>query len=587
MAMDMDDLMELAFELHQRGRLDEAGSVCREVLAREPDDFDALHLLGLIEIHRGRSATAVELIERAVAIDPDVAFAQASLGVALHNVNRTVEALARLDRALALAPDSVEVLVNRGNILRALKRPEDALASYDRAVQLAPGLADASLNRGNALRDLRRHAEALAAYEHTLALEPNHAVALCNAALALVALNRPLEALQSAERALAVKADYPEALSTRGSAHYKLGQWEQALECHDRALALKPDYADASLLRGNALKALKRLGEALTSYDKAIALKPDYADAYLNKSLALLVSGDFAAGWPLHEYRWKTTEAPPQSAFLQSPWLGAESVAGKTVLLHSEQGLGDSIQFCRYAKLVAALGGKVLLRVPRPLVSLFRDLDGVSQLLTEGDAIPHFDYHCPLLSLPLAFQTTLETIPAAASYLRAEPAKVRSWQKKLGEQSKPRIAIVWSGSAAHSNDRNRSLTLAEIAPLLSPDYQWLSLQRDVREVDQEGLSRTRHLLHAGGELQDFSDTAALCELMNVVISVDTGVAHLAGALGKPVWILLPFEPDWRWLLDREDSPWYPTARLYRQPRSGDWHSVFEKAREDLALLFRP
>jgi hypothetical protein len=238
--------------------------------------------------------------------------------------------------------------------------------------------------------------------------------------------------------------------------------------------------------------------------------------------------------------------------------------------------LGDSIQFCRYAKLVAARGAKVVLGVQKPLTSLLRDLEGVSQLVTEGDALPYFDYHCPLLSLPLAFQTRLETIPAAASYLRADSAKVREWRQKLGEQTKPRIGIVWSGSSEHRNDRKRSIPLTKFVKLLSGDAEFISLQKDVRAADQSVLNAHQHIRHVGDQLNEFADTAAVVELLDAVITVDTAVAHLAGALGVPVWILLPFNPDWRWLLDRGDSPWYPTARLFRQPAVGDWDSVIER-----------
>jgi len=275
-----------------------------------------------------------------------------------------------------------------------------------------------------------------------------------------------------------------------------------------------------------------------------------------------------------------------QRKFTQLQWLGRESIAAKTILLHSEQGLGDTIQFCRYAKQVAALGASVILEVQQPLLGLLRSLDGVTTLLQKGSVLPPFDLHCPLMSLPLAMQARIDNIPSAQGYLKADAAKVAEWQTRLGAKTRPRIGLVWSGNHLHKNDQNRSIPLTEFAQLLSDDFEFVCLQKDVKPADQETMAAHPEIRRFGAELNDFSDTAALCELLDLVISVDTSVAHLAGALGRPVWILLPFNPDWRWMLEREDTPWYASARLYRGDRLAGWSDIVTKVRVDLKQVLK-
>ena len=317
-----------------------------------------------------------------------------------------------------------------------------------------------------------------------------------------------------------------------------------------------------------------------------LALKPGYAEACWNKSLALLVTGDFKPGWELYEWRWKaeTLTTVYERLFSQPLWLGKDPLAGKTILLHSEQGMGDTIQFCRYARLVAGLGARVILEIDASLVGLFQNLEGADLVIARGTPLPPFDCHCPLMSLPLAFRTDLETIPAAVPYLEVGKDRLAKWGARLGEKRAPRVGLVWSGRVLHKNDHNRSLGLAELISHLPAGCQYLSLQKEIRDMDRPVLASHGGILHFEDELVDFGDTAALCELMDVVVSVDTSVAHLAGALGRPVWILLPYMPDWRWLLDRADSPWYPSARLYRQERTGEWSGVLERVQADLLAL---
>ena len=375
------------------------------------------------------------------------------------------------------------------------------------------------------------------------------------------------------------------ALQLMGAFYLQTKNHLQAIDLLSQAIAINPSFAPCYYNRGNALQELKRLDEALASYDQAIRIKPDYADAYWNKSLALLLDGQFTQGWQEYEWRWKSKQITEKigavRAFTQPLWLGEQSFQDKTILLYGEQGLGDTIQFCRYADLVSKLGAKVILEVQPALVPLLKDLEGVSQIIAKGTMLPEFDYQCPLLSLPLAFKTVLETIPSSAQYIQSDNIKVSTWRAKLGEKTKLRVGIVWSGSTGHKNDHNRSLTLAQIVSHLPSQYQYICLQKELREIDKLVLSNNPHIQFYGDDLKDFTDTAALCELMDVVISVDTSVAHLAGALGKPTWVLLPYAPDWRWLLDRVDSPWYPSATLYRQEKAGDWDRVLDRVKADL------
>ena len=364
------------------------------------------------------------------------------------------------------------------------------------------------------------------------------------------------------------------AIMLSGVLTFQLGQFELSLNLLSRAISLKPDYAMALYNRGNVLTEIKRFDEAMADYDKAISLKPDYAEAHWNKSLQLLLRGEFASGWELYEWRWKRTQLSlPIREFEQPLWLGKEDLHGKTILLHWEQGLGDTIQFSRYVQEVANLGCKTILEVQKHLFELMKGIEGVDELIPNGADLPPFDFYCPLMSLPLALGTTLETIPSPISYIKSTDDKLAKWSDRLRPKSKPRVGIVWSGSSVHKNDHNRSIALEQILGAVPEGYHLVSLQKEVRENDLDVLEQSKQIQHFGAELDDFTDTAALCELMDVIVSVDTSVAHLAGAMGKPVNLLLPYDPDFRWLLNRGDSPWYPSITLFRQGPERLWEPV--------------
>jgi tetratricopeptide (TPR) repeat protein len=567
--------------LHRQGRLADAERCYGEVLQRQPNHFDALHLLGVIARQTRRTGRGVELIKKAIGLNPNVAAAHSNLGNALMELKRPVEALASYDKAIALKPDVAEAHNNRGNALMDLKRPAEALASYDKAIALKPDYAWAHNNRGNALKNLKRLAEALASYDWAIALKPEIAEAHYNRGNALRDLKRPAEALASYDKAIVLKPEYAAAHNNRGNALKDLQRPAEALASYDNAIALKPDVAETHNNRGNALKNLRGPAEALASYDKAIALKPDYADAHWNQSLCLLLMGHLEQG--LRQYEWRKKKLNPTvvRSYPKPVWLGEENIAGKTLFIYWEQGLGDTIQFCRYAKLVEARGAKVIMSVQQPLYGLLKQISPTILILKPNEEPMDFDYHCPLLSLPLALGTTLETIPAEQQYLKSDEERRSVWSARLPPKTKPRIGVVWSGSTTNKRDPYRSMELQQFITIFNPNADWICLQKEIREKDFAILRQSGRIAFFGDDLRDFGDTAALLDLVDLVITIDTSIAHLAGAVGKPVWILLPYDPDWRWLLDRNDSPWYPSARLFRQQQIGNWATVTDQVKNEL------
>ena len=503
--------------------------------------------------------------------------------IALHQNGDLPAAAALYLEILAVAPDHFDALHLLG--VYALQTG-DLPAAYDlleRAVALKPDDATAQMHFAHALQRQGLFERALRTYRHAVALAPNDAMALTNYANLLLEMKRHPEALPLLERAVQLAPDYAEAYNNLGSALVDLRRYDEALVCIERALELDPDYMVAHYNRGNALQSLRRIDAALRSYERALALAPGDVDANVNAGICKLLSGALEQGWPQYEWRWrKPSYQTRMSAFEQPWWRGETALRDTTLLLHAEQGYGDTLQLCRYAALLAEQGARVLLRVQPALKTLLAGLPGVQQVLSEADPLPAFDLHCPLMSLPLAMRTSLATIPSGAAYVHADPARVEDWGRRLGPATRPRIGLAWSGNANHDNDRQRSIPLAQLRALLTADADFFSLQKDPRAVDRIVLANDERLHDHAAQLTDFADTAALLAHMDLVISVDTSVAHLAGAMGKPVWILLPFVPDWRWLLERDDSPWYPSARLFRQSRDGNWDGALADLARALA-----
>jgi tetratricopeptide (TPR) repeat protein len=539
-------LMQDAVELYRRGQPDQAEELFLRALKKAPDHPDAYYFLALIRMNRGKPDDALRLLAKATKSNPRFAEAHFLTGSILNALNRPLDALPAYQRALAIDANHVNALNHLGNTLRLLRKPEDAIAAFDKAIALAPDFAEIYSNKGAALADLKRLPEALACYDRALALNPNLAEAHSNRGAALLILSRP----------------------------------EEALECFDRALALNPNYPEAINNRGSALQDLNRHHEALTWHHKALGFSPNNAIAHLCVATAHLALGDYEIGWREYEWRWGTADLVPFRRDLRRPqWRGDEALDGKTILLHAEQGYGDMVQFARYVPLVAERGADVVIEAPRALTALLETLAGKPRIIGRGDKLPAFDLHCPLLSLPLAFATRVDAIPAATPYLSAPADRLARWTDRLAGHAGRKIGLAWSG---RPHPRNRSVPLAALKPLLSlPDTQFVSLQQELPAQDLDLIAAQPNLLHFGAEITDFADTAALIAALDLVITIDTSVAHLAGAMGKPVWVLLLYGADFRWLVEREDSPWYPTAKLFRQRAVGDWAGVVARVSDAL------
>ena len=580
----LDALCNRGGALRALGRLDDALDTYDRALMVDPHSFESWFNRGLVLREMRRAADALHCFDRANAIRPGVAAIMAERGRTLAELDRLNEALAAFNDAIAADPARLDALCDSAAVLERLGRADEALARCERVLARDPDHVRALAGRGNALLQLERHNDALDSYERALALEPRSADTLCNRGTVLRDLQRFDAALASYEAALALDADFAEAWTNRGNVLRDLHRYDDALASLDRALALRADVATHWLARGNLLADLGQVDDALAAYDRAIALQPDFAGAHCARASLLLMEGDFAHGWRAYEWRLREAQfARHARPFTQPVWRGDEPLDGKTILIHAEPGVDDTLQFCRYVPLVKALGARVVVEAPVELKALFATLDGIDVLVARGDPLPPFDLHCPLLSLPLEFRTDLASIPAGVPYLRADPARVAHWRARLGAADRPRIGLVWAGNPLHVNDRNRSVTLADLVPLLDERYEWISLQKVIRDEDRAALDASA-IRFVGDELTDFAETAALVDAMDAVISVDTSVAHLAGALGRPLAVMLPHTPDFRWLLDRDDSPWYPGARLFRQPEGGQWAPVVERMRDALPAL---
>lgn len=573
--------------LQELNRFDDALRSYDQAISLQAGDAECYSNRGIALQKLQRLDDAVLSYDQAIAANSAYAPAYFHRANVLHELNRSVEALTSYDQAIKLKPEYAPAYYNRGNLLHQLQRFDQALSSYDEAIRYQPDYADAYANRGIVLLELNRLDEALLNFELALTLHPDAAQFHFNRGSALLRLKRFSEALSSFENAICLQTDCADFYCNRGQALQELLRFEDAVLSYDQAISIKSDYASAYYNRGLALRELQRLDEAIMSYQRAIQISPDFAEAHWNLALCHLLAGNFKDGWQGFEWRWRDALAfkfQEQRNFSQPLWLGEASLEDKTILLYAEQGLGDTLQFSRYVEGVVQCGAKVILEVQRPLVSLLGHLDGISQIVARGDALPAFDYQCPLCSLPLAFKTELHTIPQVSQQITSDSDHVEKWRSLIGQSGKPRIGIVWRGNPMHKNDDKRRISLAQLIPYLSSQFDYFSLQKELGETDRALLADCGRIKHFGEKLEDFADTAALCTLMDLVISVDTSVAHLAGTLGRPTWILLPYSPDWRWLLERDDSPWYSSVKLYRQETTGDWRSVLEKARCDLQQL---
>ncbi len=593
-------LGNLGAALRQLGRFQDALNVFNRAIALKVDYADGYLNRGHVFMEMRRPNDAAESYRRAIDVRNDFAEAHFFRGNALVEQRKFESALVSYSDAIDLRPSYAEAHCRRGNLLLELKRLTEALASYDRAIEIAPTLAEAHCSRGNVLKELRQPQGALESYNKAIELRPDFAAAHCNRGNVLFEMVEFFAALESFDKAIELKPDYAEAHCNRGNALLELRSFGRALESLDHAIKLRPHFAEAYSGRGNVLVERRELSAAVDSYQTAVRLKPNYAQAYLNLAMTLLLGGNYEQGWPLYEWRWKRGIGVAERARRNASkpvWTGKQSLAGRTILLHSEGGYGDTIQFCRYVPLVAALGATVILEVPDALMRLLVDLPGVAQVILSGAPAPEHDFFCPLMSLPLAFGTKLYTVPVQIPYLSAHPKKIEYWRKQLGQPVRPRVGLVWSGGFMPDQrygwgaNYRRNIPLAKLAALRHIEVEFYSLQKGAHAESELAELRAGgwdgpDLIDFTDRLNDFSDTAAFIENLDLVISVDTSTAHLAAALGKRVWILNRYDTCWRWLLDRSDSPWYPTVTLFRQNREEDWDDVVRRVRAALFCLFR-
>jgi len=503
--------------------------------------------------------------------------------VRLHERGDFDKAARLYNAVLQEQPDNFDAFHGLGQIHFSCGRLDTALTLFQTALKSDLGRAEGFASLGLVFHSLKRLKEALVSYEEGLRLDPDSAELRNRRGVALLDLGRPHEALDDFERVIAANPDHLDALGNRGNALIKLNRQEEALAAYDLALKFAPENAELLTNRAVALRRLDRPHEALMSVSRALVSKPDFVQAKFAESLIRLTLGDFAAGWRDYEWRWSVGFLSSCRRTFAAPlWLGEEPLAGKTILLYAEQGYGDTFQFVRYAPLLAQRGAKVILEVQPATSRLLSPMSGVDAVIAHGQPLPKFDFQCPLLSLPLAFATELATIPADVPYIAASQEDVAAWRKRL-PQGRTLVGLTWSGERSHDNDLNRSMRLETLLPLLDlPDVTFISLQHEVPDEDAAMLHGHPAVVQFGDRFRDFADTAAVISLLDVIVSVDTSVAHLAGAMGKPLYLLLPFAADFRWLRERTDSPWYPTARLFRQSGFGEWSSVIDTVRQELS-----
>lgn len=618
----MDPFFARAYAAHRDGRLADAERDYRAAIDADPVHTDALHLLGVLRHQQGRHEEAADLVGRAVALRPNDAALQLNLGNALKALGRLDGAIERFRNALSLAPDFPLAHYNLGNAYAQAGRHEDAVDAFQKSLRLQPNDASTYNNLGNALHALGRADEAIAAFSRALALRPGHAGAHNNLGMAFAALGRGDDAIEqfraaltaepryvaahfnlgnaldamgrhgeaaaAFEAVLALQAAFPPALLGLGNALAALGRHTEAIARFERAVGLDPQLALAWLGLGNAHHALGNHEAALRAFDQALRLRPDLASAQLNRALTLLTLGDFARGLPAYESRLDIAAisaspvesgARPVAGAASPPRWRGEPIDGQTLWLDAEQGFGDTLQFLRFVPLARERASRVVLTVQRELAPLVAPLAQAWRvtMAIAGEARPRADLHCPLLSLPYALGTTLDTLPAPRRYLDVPVSYRRRWRGSLGGHAKVKIGLAWSGRIqAHEN---RAMPVSALAPLLAlPGVDWLVLQPNLTDDDKRALdtlARTASIHRFDDRIGDFADTAAIVDRLDAVVSIDTSIAHLAGALGKPLWLMLPFAADWRWFTNTDRSPWYPSARLMRQPAPGQWGPVID------------
>ena len=599
--------------LQQAGKLSQAKKQGGSLLKLLPTHPILLTCLAGIALTEKRFDEAASLFEQSLQSVPEQTTALSYLSITYLEQNKFKDAMRCIDKAININPEYADAYNNKGNVFRAQKQYEEARQCYEQSLALAPDSVDAKYNLGLVYFNLKDYHQAASYLKQVVSLESNNAQSLHLYADALINIENFQEAFKFFNASIALDEGRVESREGRGLASLKLAQYdlayndlmhvikeqpkngsaynnlgvtlrelgkhEEALTAYNTALDLGDANAKRALTnKGMLLVDMHRYDEAMDCYEQAVHIAPDYDENKWNKALLHLLMGDFVQGWPLYEARWQSILKTDCRKFDKPLWLGNESLVGKTIFIYPEQGFGDYIQFCRYVEEVEKLGATVLLEVRSPLLPLMQTLNVKAMLIESGSSLPEFDYHCPIMSLALAFNTQEETIPTNTYYLSADAKKVAHWNGLLGDKKRPRVGLVWSGSVSHKQDRYRSMTLETLRPIFSLPFEFHALQKEIHEHDIKTLNalnlvQSNFVQSHQDSIHDFADTAALIEQMDIVITVDTSVAHLAGAMGKECWVLLAYSPDFRWQLDRTDSPWYPTITLFRQTQFNDWSNV--------------
>jgi tetratricopeptide (TPR) repeat protein len=587
---DAEIQTNLALVLTDQGKYAESVALLQEVLRSRPDYGPAqTHLRealaqqavteGLVYLQEGKLEEAAAYLRQSLRSRADVPYVHYNLGYTLSRLERWDEAIASYQEALRLEPQFVEAHRNLGIALRRKKRSVEAEVHCRVAVQLRPEMPEVHHELALALLEQKRLAEPEASCREAIRLRPEFAEAHQLLGLALLRQDRVVEARESLGRAVQLEPNVAQAQNYLGIALWRLGCLEEAEISLREALRLRPDYAEAFNNLATVLRDLGPFEEALENYASALSAKPDYADPHWNAALVWLLLGDFEKGWPENEWRRQRSDFPSR-VFVQPRWDGSP-LAGRTILLYAEQGLGDTIQFMRYASLLRDQGATVILECQRPLLGLLRRCRSIDFVVGQGDPLPAHDVCALLLDLPDRFRTTVATIPAQVPYLWADPVLVEQWHRAMACHAGFKVGIAWQGSPMYRSDKERSIPLMEFAPLAEvPGVRLVSLQKGPGSEQLAALAGHWSVTDLGSRLDEsggaFMDTAAVMKHLDLVVTVDTAIAHLAGALGVAVWVLLPTVPHWPWLLDRDDSPWYPTARLFRQQRRGEWGPVLQR-----------
>jgi len=577
------NLLAQGIQLLQSGQNKAALLLFEQVLAKSPDHCDALNFAGVAAWQAGGLDKALGYLDQAMARHPEHSRAYLNVGVILEHHGRLEDAVNAYRASLQADPNQPLAYLNLGNAVKSLGRNAEALEAFEKALRLEPQHLDALNNKAMVLKELGRMDDALAVLRQVVSLAPDAEQGWTNLGLVLRLSDKPEEALEAYERALTLSPASIKTLNNMAVLHRWQGRLEEAKMICQGILSNHPDVIEVQNNLGDILQAQGCVEDARVAFEQVLRLDPSHPEGHHNLAVLLLLCGDFENGWREYEWRWLAKEFPSERRnFTQPLWTG-EDLNGQTVLLYVEQGLGDALQFVRYAPLVKNKGGRVIVECPKTLARLFETVEGIDQVVTRGEGLPDFDLQCPFLSLPGLLSPTQESIPAEIPYFHLNDQLRQPWRNILAECEGLKVGLVWAGSPHHTNDRERSIRLEALSPLFGVSgCCFINLQ--IGDSAQQMAEVNLPIIDKTSEIDDYADTAALVSALDLVISVDTSVAHVAGALGKPVWVLLPHAPDWRWMLERDDSPWYPTMKLFRQPKRGAWDSVIFRVKAELETL---